>query len=125
MASRQPWARARSAAPRSTGSASRRNQVVLEDRFSKRSFLFLNQVVIGGSSAPRSTSVAETASSTPNALKISTLDGLLTRATVFLTLKWRLATCSATSLTSSYAVQTTIEEARSFPVCYRAMHSHP
>src|SRR6266851_6485380 len=52
----------------------------------ERSFLS-DQVVIGGSSAPSNTSVAETASSTPSALKISTLDGLLTRATVFLTLK--------------------------------------
>src|SRR6266581_4103252 len=49
-------------------------------------FLF-RQVVIGGSSAASNTSVADTASSTPSALKISTFDGLLTRAIVFLTLK--------------------------------------
>src|ERR1700737_3534647 len=77
---------------------------------------FFCLVVIGGSRAASSTSVAETASSTPSILKISTLDGLLTRAIAFLTLKCFFAICSAMRLSSSSAVTATIASARSMPV---------
>src|SRR6202521_5153328 len=88
-------------------------------------FSLPDHVVIGGSRAASNTSVADTASSTPSVLKISTLEGLLTRAMGFWTLKWRLAICSATRLSSSSAVTAMMASARSMPVWDRNFTSQP
>src|SRR5450759_78864 len=109
MANRQRLGPARSAEQRSTESANLRSRAFVEGR-SKGAVLFY-QVVIGGSNAASRTSVADTASSTPSILKISTLEGLLTRAIVFLTLKCFLAICRAMRLSSSSAVTARIASA--------------
>src|SRR5438132_11152420 len=87
-------------------------------------FFFL-QLVSGGSSAPSNTSVADTASSTPSILKISTLVGLFTRAIVFFTRKCFLAICSAMRLSPASPATPLIASARRMPAGASNPTAHP